>query len=149
MIELIEEACVEHGITLYVTNSDDGKDPVLTRITKREDLPLMLLSWDFDTEIDFDDNGFIVNPPSFMTVLLVTKSISADRLSYQSSATEMGNLFKTFIKTLYSKLVLTHNGVNKPISNCKYKNVPVYGAGKHSGVLATFTMRYNNVDNCG
>ena len=147
MINGIKEACESLGITLFVTNKDDGKEPVLNRITKIEDLPIMLISWDIETTVSFDQYGMLESPPSNIVCLLMSKAYEATREEYQETAEKMGLLFIRFLKKLHEILMRNHSESSQPITNASYKRVPVWGAGKHSGALGKFTM-VNNIKPC-
>ena len=70
----IKEAAKESGITAVITNSTERIETQLNKITGIEQLPIMLVSWDLETELTFDDNGFLNNPSTKVVLLLMTKS---------------------------------------------------------------------------
>lgn len=162
MIQLIKESALAIGIAIVITNSKENietqlnslthkaekgntKDPAeVTRIT---DLPIMLISWDIDTSLVFNQHGLLDNPDSSITALLMKKAGDLKKESLESSAVEMGELFQVFIQDLHERLVPLMRTTTSPISNCTYKLVPSHGFGKHSGVLCKWRMK-SKLDVC-
>ncbi len=58
MISEIKQAASAIGITTVITNSNERIESQLNRLTGIEDLPILLISWDIDTDLDFDATGF-------------------------------------------------------------------------------------------
>mgnify|MGYP003648214167 CR=1 FL=1 len=148
VINIIKETATEVGITAFVTNSDSKIEAQLNRLTDLAELPIALVPWDFTTTVQFDENGFLRNPTTPITMLLLTKV--EDRTSdYDEAAAEMGDLFLTFIKALRPKLVPFNRGLSNDniITSINYDAVPKYGLGKHSGVVGKFTM-IGDLSNC-
>lgn len=156
MIQLIKATATAVGIAAAITNSadkietqlnslthkeekGDSKDPnTVTRVT---DLPIMLISWDIDTELNFNINGNLDNPLSSVTALLMKKADTLEKTVLEDASVEMGSLFQVFIQELYERLAPFQRSSTTPITNCTYKLVPRYGMGKHSGVLCKWKMK--------
>ena len=99
----------------------------------------MLISWDLDFSMSFDQNGFLNNPNVKMVVLLMDKASDEGNQSKEDTAILMGEKFQEFVRALYSTLVpLSKTGEN-PISEVGYKLAPLYGKGMHSGVVGRLT----------
>lgn len=147
MINEIKDAANKVGITTLITNSDERIETQLNRITRIEDLPIMLVSWDIESTIEFGQNGFFNNPASQITLLLMTKSETKEKKEYEDTSEKMGQLFIKFARALNDSLVLSYRGQGFPLKNISYKLVPKHGLGKHSGVLGKFTM-FSKIDNC-
>jgi hypothetical protein len=140
MIKLIALAAKAVGIKMLVTNSDSNLETQLNSLTRIGDEPIMLIGWDIDTDLEFNVNGTLRNPKSKIIALLVTKAYDNSKDEYEKAAVKMGELFQLFIQDLYPRLIEVSTESVIPISNCTYKLVPKYGAGKHSGVLASWSM---------
>ena len=143
MIADIRDAAEAVGITAVITNSDARIETQLNRLTRHEDLPLMLISWDLVTNITIDSiTGFLNHPTVNVTCLLMDKAETTEKELKEATAEKMGVLFTEFIQELHSTIVSfqTENTV-APISGAQYTLVPSHGAGKHSGVLGSFTMK--------
>lgn len=143
----IEQAAANVGITAFITNSDERIETQLNRLTGIENLPILLISWDIETNLTFDDHGFLNNPTSSIVCLLMTKAIDTSKNEMEKSAEEMGVLFQRFIQELHSQLIPYQRAGQNPITGANYKLVPNHGAGKHSGVLGRFIMSIE-VNNC-
>lgn len=141
MITEIKAAAEAVGIQMVVTNSKTKLETQLNSLTRDGDSPIMLISWDITTTLDFDDNQFLRNPTSQITALLVTKSVDLQKVSMEEAAVSMGNLFREFIIKLASDLDPTLRTSEPSITNCSYQLVPEYGLGKHSGILGRWNMR--------
>lgn len=139
MIAQIKTAAESVGITAVLTNSREHLDTQINKMTRSEDLPLMLISWDLDFSMSFDQNGFLNNPNVKMVVLLMDKASDEGNQSKEDTAILMGEKFQEFTKALYTTLVpLSKTGEN-PISEVGYKLAPLYGKGMHSGVIGRLT----------
>lgn len=143
MIEDIKNAAEAVGITAVITNSDSKIETQLNRITRHEDLPLMLISWDLVTTLSFNDlTGFLNHPSVQVTCLLMDKAESTEKELKEATAEKMGVLFTEFIQELYGEIVSYQTEVaTPPISGAQFTLVPSHGAGKHSGILGSFTMK--------
>lgn len=141
MIDKIMLAADNVGITTFITNSEDKIETQLNRITGEEQLPIMLVSWDINTVVDFDKDGFLTNPTSEIVALLLTKSEKKTAEGAKESTEEMADLFLTFVQNLYSLLTPTIKDGTTPLLEISYLRVPMHGAGKHSGVLAKWKMK--------
>ena len=129
------------GITAFITNSDERIDAQLNRITRIGQLPIALLNWDLETSLEFDDSGFLLNPSTSVTMLLMTKAIDTTHKEYLRSAEEMAVLFTSFINNLNnSQREIVRDGSNA-VTGASYTLVPTNGAGKHSGVIGRFTLK--------
>lgn len=156
MIQLIKDSAQAVGITLVITNSEEGIETQLnslthktergdpnnpTTITRGTDLPIMLISWDIDTDLIFNSNSFLDNPSSKIVALLMKKATDLKKDTLELASQEMGVLFTQFIVNLNDRLTPYMRTTAPSITNCGYKLVPRYGKGKHSGVLARWTMK--------
>lgn len=141
MIELIESAASDVNIAAFITNSTQKIEVQLNSITREEDLPIMLISWDLDVTLTFDDNGFLNNPDINVVALLVSKPETLEKSEQEATAEKMALLFQSFLSKLYGRLTAINKNQGSPITGAGYKYVPQHGAGKHSGVLGRFTMR--------
>lgn len=162
MIQLIKTSATAVGIAVVVTNSEQGIETQLNSLTHKtekgdtenpgvttrvSDLPIMLISWDIDTELVFNSNNFLDNPDSKIVALLVKKASNLTKDTMEIASQEMGILFHQFIENLNQRLVPYMRTSTSPITNCGYKLVPRYGAGKHSGVLCRWKMK-SGLDVC-
>ncbi len=142
IVQLIKESAEKFGIGAVITNSDVKIETQLNNITRAEDLPIMLISWDIVTQLNFDKNGFLQNPVSPITALLMTKAESLKKEDMEEASQRMGNLFIYFIQDLNQRLVpFNKDTTTQPITGASFTNLPVYGMGKHSGVLCNWTMK--------
>lgn len=142
MLQQIQESATAVGITAVITNSEQRIETQLNSLTTRAKLPLMLINWDIDTNLNFNEHGLLDNPSAVITALLVKKATGTGKAGKETAADEMGELFQNFIKNLYSRMIpLMTSSTTPPITGATYKRVPSHGAGKHSGVLARWTMR--------
>jgi hypothetical protein len=141
MINLIKQSATECGIGTVLTNSEKSIETQLNTLTLAGDIPIMLISWDIDTSLNFDVNGFLENPDSKITALLMTKATDLTKVSMEDASIEMGALFQIFIQNLYLKLIEFQKSNNPPITNVSYLLVPKHGSGKHSGVLCKWNMK--------
>ena len=147
-ISLIQDAATAVGITAILTNSDAKLQTQLNRITDLAELPIMLVSWDLTTRLEFDDNGFLLNPTTPVTCLLMSKPDSSEKKERETTAESMGNLFTSFIVQLRSDLVQYNRSTTvKMLTNIDYQLVPKHGMGHHSGIIGKFTMK-SGLDNC-
>lgn len=138
------EAC---GITAIISNSTEKIETQLNKITGVEELPIMLVSWDLEGQLEFDENGFLKNPSIGVVVLLMTKAENRIKEEYEEAAEEMALLYQKFLFSLNSLLV-KYNKENGPsVTNINYTLAPMYGMGKHSGILGRFTM-IDQIVNC-
>lgn len=156
MIQLIKDAAAEVGIALVITNSKERIETQLNSLTHKQekgdpsspntvtretDLPIMLVSWDIDTNLNFNLNSFLDNPDSKVVALLVKKAGDLKKNSLEDSSVEMGVLFTQFIQVLNNKLIPYMRSSTTPITQCGYQLVPRYGNGVHSGVLCRWNMK--------
>lgn len=141
MIQEIKESAQSVGITAIVSNSSEKIETQLNRITGKEELPAMLVSWDYDTTINIDEHGFLESPNTQIVLLLMTKAPSLKKEDMEQASEEMGVYFMSFIKDLNEKLKVQLKGDGNALFDISYKNVPSHGMGKHSGVLGRFTMK--------
>lgn len=141
MIEDIQTAGESVGITTILTNSNEKIEAQLNRITGFEQLPIMLVSWDLETTLTFNENGFLRNPSTNVVCLLMDKSDDKTKDEREKTANDMGGLFQSFCQALYSLLIQYQTESPENIlTGITYQLVPKHGAGQHSGVLGRFTM---------
>jgi hypothetical protein len=149
MIADITIAAQAVGITAVVTNSREKIETQLNRITGIENLPLMLVSWDMESTIAFDDNGFLTNPVTNVVALLMDKAEDTSKDEAEATAEAMGLLYQRFLIELRKQLIQYQKVQGADIlSEISYTLVPKHGLGKHSGILGRFTMQSQIVDNC-
>lgn len=140
MIQDIKLAAEAVGITAVITNSTEKIETQLNRITRIEDLPLMLVSWDMVSSLEFDENGFLLNPKTDVVMLLLDKAEDTRKESAEAKASEIALLFQSFIQNLYSQLSQYQKVQGEDIlTGVSYTLVPKHGLGKHSGILGRFT----------
>lgn len=149
VIDIIKTTATEVGITATVTNSDAKLQVQLNRLKDEANDPLALITWDLTTTLTFDKNGFLQNPTTPVTMLLMSKANSTEKEDREAKAEEMGDLFTTFIQSLRNNLVQYNRNFDNTnlITGMGYQLVPAYGLGKHSGVIGRFTM-ISGLNNC-
>lgn len=147
MTTAIKKAAKSAGIAAFVTDSKNKLETQLNNLTQQGDDAIMLISWDINTDLIFDEHGFLDNPESSITALLLGKADTLERKEFKDKSDEMGLLFQVFIRQLYSDLVTVQLTTNAPITDISYIAVPRYGSGKHSGILAKWKMK-TIVSNC-
>tara|TARA_R110002051_G_scaffold320823_1_gene406955 strand:- start:348 stop:794 length:447 start_codon:yes stop_codon:yes gene_type:complete len=148
MISDIKIAAESVGITAVITNSTEKIEVQLNKITNLEDLPIMLVSWDLNISLNFNDNGFLDNPVADVVALLMMKPEDLGKDSHEAGAEEMYFLYLDFIQALRDRLSLKLvNYPNQPITSVTCGLVPRHGLGKHAGVLGKFSM-ITAVSNC-
>lgn len=147
IINNLKQAAEDVGINAFITNSNEKLDTQLNRLTREEDLPIMLISWDLRIAIQFNQHGYIDNPPIEVTALLLTKAEDKSKDAAEESAEKMSNLFIKFLQELSSKQRVVIKTNESPITNASIQLVPLYGAAQHSGVIGRFTVKaaFNNV----
>jgi len=142
MIDYIEASAEACGIQSVILDSDANIETQLNNLTKVEDLPIMLISWDIDVNLTFTSDGFLDTPEIPIVGLLMTKSKTKEKKDMQADADRMGYLFAQFIQHLYGVLSpLQKNSQQPAIKGATYKRLPKYGMGWHSGVMCKFTMK--------
>lgn len=145
-INIAAEAC---GITAVITNSKEKIETQLNRITGIENLPLMLISWDMESTIDFDEHGFLTNPVTNVVALLMDKAEDTAKETAEATAEAMGLLYQSFLVKLRNQLIQYQKVQGQDmVTDISYTLVPKHGLGKHSGILGRFTMQSQIVDNC-
>jgi len=147
MISDIKKAASDSGITAIVSNARDKIETQLNRITGIEELPIMLVSWDLETTLEFDENGFLKNPSTKVVFLLMTKAESAEKNDYEEAAEEMAKLFQSFLVNLNSYLVRYNKEGGQNLTGITHTLVPMHGMGKHSGIIGGFNM-INQITSC-
>lgn len=148
MLTELKAAAEEVGFSIIIATSDRNINDQLNRIVRSEELPLALCSWDLDVNISFDDNGLMNPPTTTVTLLLIDKAESLEKIELEQKAEEMGDLFIKFIKNAKNYMTNNTNVRENPITGITFTYVPSYGSGKHSGVLAKFTMQLNTPSDC-
>jgi len=149
VITIIESTAQEVGITAVVTNSDSSLKTQLNRLKDDADDPMALIAWDLTTSLEFNENGFLKNPTTPVTMLLMTKSDSSEKEEREKSAEAMGDLFTKFIQKLRNNLVQYNLSFSSSglVKGAGYLLVPKYGLGNHSGIVGRFTM-ISKISNC-
>lgn len=147
MTTAIIKAAKEAGIAAFISDSENKLETQLNTLTRQGDDAIMLVSWDINTTLIFDEHGFLDNPESDITALLLGKTDSLTKDQFQAKSDAMGDLFIKFIKILRDDLVAVQVTTNAPITAISYIAVPKYGMGKHSGILAKWTMK-TKIVNC-
>ncbi len=141
MIADIENAANAVGIRAIVTDSQKKIAVQLNSLTKDEDLPIMLISWDMVSKVEFDTNGFLKAPKTDITYLLLKKPEILTKDDYRDCSEEMQLLFYAFIQELYPLLSSYRRSIeDKNISNIECMLVPVKKPSHHSGCTGKFTM---------
>lgn len=149
MIADLRIAAEAVGITAIITNSNEKIETQLNRITGVEDLPIMLISWDLETSLQFNQHGFLNNPVTNVVLLLMDKPEDRTKDVAESTAEAMANLYQQFMQSLYNQLVQYQKVQGEEmLTNISYTLVPKHGLGKHSGVMGRFTMQTAIVEDC-
>tara|TARA_R110000737_G_scaffold183478_2_gene207044 strand:- start:2042 stop:2500 length:459 start_codon:yes stop_codon:yes gene_type:complete len=150
MIQQIKDSAEAVGVIAFITNSTEKIETQLDSLTKDSDEPIMLISWDIVTDLEFDENGFLKNPASSITALLLEKAYDNTKAEYERSAERMAEVFKKFIQDLYTRLIKFQKTNEPTITAANYQLVPKYGLGKHSGVLSKWKMssEVSKISNC-
>lgn len=149
IISIIRSTAKEVGITAVITNSASRLESQLNRNTDLSDLPMMLINWDLTTNYEFNEHGFLNNPQTPVTCLLMSKADDIDTPSqYEETAELMQDLFTVFIQKLYLNLTsIQTNSATPAITSASSILVPKHGLGKHSGVVGRWTMK-SEITNC-
>tara|TARA_R110000744_G_scaffold69059_2_gene140301 strand:+ start:25 stop:480 length:456 start_codon:yes stop_codon:yes gene_type:complete len=149
VINIIKATATEVGITATVTDSDAKLQVQLNRLKDHANDPMALITWDLTTSLTFDVNGFLQNPTTPVTMLLMSKANSTEKVDREAKAEEMGDLFTIFIQSLRNNLIQYNRNFDNSnlITGIAYQLVPMYGLGKHSGVIGRFTM-ISGIMNC-
>lgn len=147
MITQIKTAAEKVGITAVLTNSRAELDTQINKMARAENLPLMLISWDMDYTLSFDQNGFLNNPSVKVVVLLMDKSADEGNEAKEDTAELMGVKFQEFVRALYTELVPFSKTGENPITEVGYQLAPIYGRGHHSGVIGRLTS-IAPIENC-
>ena len=149
MIADLRLAAEAVGITAIITNSNEKIETQLNRVTRVEDLPIMLISWDLQTSLQFNEHGFLGNPITNVVLLLMDKPEDRTKDVAESTAEGMATLYQQFIQSLYSRLVQYQKVEGEQmLTDISYTLVPKHGLGKHSGVMGRFTMQTAIVEDC-
>lgn len=148
IIKNLKKAAESVGINAFITNSQEKLDTQLNRLTREEDLPIMLISWDLKITINFNEHGWIDNPPVEVVALLLTKAEDKSKEAAEESAENMGKLFIEFLQKLSDTQRLEIRTRDLPITNASMQLVPLHGIAQHSGVMGRFTVRATNVIPC-
>lgn len=148
MLTELKAAAEEVGFSIIIATSDRNINDQLNRIVREQDLPLALVSWDLNVNIEFDNNGLMNNPTTDVTLLLIDKAETLEKIDLEEKAEEMGDLFIKFIKNAKDYMTTNTNVKENPISGISFTYVPSYGSGKHSGVLCKFRMQLNTPSEC-
>lgn len=141
IIKNLKAASKAVGIHAFITNSTEGIETQLNRLTRQEDLPIMLVSWDIQGDVSFDDNGFINNPDINFTCLLLTKPEDKDKQVAEDCAEAMASLYLTFLQELANMQRPQLRTSAFPVSKASFQLVPKHGVSSHSGVMGKFTVK--------
>jgi len=147
MIQHIKDSATAVGILAVITNSAEKIETQLNTLTTRSEQPIMLVTWDIVSDLEFDGNGFLKNPQSNITALLVHKPNNLKKDVQEAKAESMGDLFQVFLQDLYTRLLPLQTTSEPPITGANYQRVPNYGLGKHAGILAKWRMA-TGISNC-
>ncbi len=148
MLKELKAAAEEVGFSIIIATSDRNIKDQLNTIVRIEELPLALASWDLDVKLSFDENGFLQNPTTSVTLLLIDKAESLAKEDLEEKAEEMGELFIKYIRNAKSYLTQNTNVRENPLTNISFTYVPKFGGGQHSGVLAKFDTQMNISSGC-
>lgn len=148
IIQVLKEAAEEVGINAFITNSTESLETQLRRLTKEEDLPIMLVSWDLDISLEFDQNRFLRNPSVDVTCLLLTKPEEISKDEGEAEAENMSYLFIEFLQALVNKQSPELRTAEAPVTEISMKLAPLYGLSKHSGVLGKFKVLASLTNPC-
>jgi hypothetical protein len=146
IIKNLKAAAKSVGINAFITNSQEKIETQLNRLTRAEDLPIMLISWDLKAAMQFNQHGYIDNPPIAVTSLLLTKAEDKSKEAAEEAAEEMFSLFVKFLQTLSATQRVLIKTNDTPITNISVQLIPLHGMAQHSGVMGTFTVKaaFNN-----
>jgi len=148
MLSNLKLASLQAGFATHIAQSERDINSQLSRIVREGQLPLALVSWDLNVDLAFNASGHLENPTTKVTMLLVDKALTLDKDDLEAKAEEMGELFIKFIRSYKDYLVTNTNVKQDAVTGISFTYVPSYGAGKHSGVLATFTTQLNLEPKC-
>lgn len=149
MIEQLKEAASAVGIEAIVTNSQTEIDTQVAKMMERADAPKMAISWDINYSFAFNEYGFLKNPDVKFVVLIMGKATDQGYEAKLAKAEEMKDLFVQFVVKLREILMPFCRGENKePIVNFGCKLAPLYGRGKHSGIVGTLDVIDEVVNAC-
>lgn len=141
MLTELQTAAAAVGITTVIATSDRNINDQLNRIVREENLPIALITWDLNVNLVFNESGHLQNPDTKVTMLIVDKANTNEKIDLENKAEEVGKLFIKFIRVYRNHLVASTNVKETPITNISFVYTPSYGSGKHSGVLATFNTQ--------
>lgn len=141
IIKNLKTAAKAVGINAFITNSTEGIETQLNRLTRQEDLPIMLVSWDLAGDVDFDSNGFIKNPDIAVTCLLLSKPEDKSKDVAEDVAELMSSLFLSFLQTLATIQRPLLRTTEFPISKATFQMVPKHGISGHAGALGKFSVK--------
>lgn len=148
VVSSIEKAAESAGIAAFISNSEERIENQLNKLTRHEDLPIMLVSWDLESSVSFDENGFLTPPNTNVIALLMGKAEYNTAESRKEKIEEIEKLLHVFLRGLYADLVhFNHGSASSPLTNVGYTHNPIYGPGKHSGLLVRWTM-ISEANNC-
>ena len=140
MIADMKQAAENVGITALISNTQEQINTQLNKLTGAIDYPIMLISWDLDTDYTFDKHGFLMNPSTKVTCLLMSKADENSKEMHEQVAEEMKVKFAEFIQALYNILAPKMKDAISPITGAGSKLTPLYGTGQHSGVVGRWTQ---------
>ncbi len=148
MLTDLKAVALATGFTIIIAKSDTTVKDQLNRITKLEELPIALITWELNVNVEFDDGGRLMNPKTQITMLLVDKATDLSKDNMELKAEEVGNLFIKFMRNYRTHLFNNTNVKQNPITGISFTYAPSFGAGKHSGILARFTTQMDLQPDC-
>ena len=139
MIQDIKDAAAV-GITTFITNSDEKIETQLNRLTKEEELPIALVSWNITAQVAFNPDGTLANPLAAIVMLVLSKPDDRSKDTHEDVSEQMSSLYIDFLQKLNGDMVIHSRTPEPAVSGANFKLVPNYGKGKHSGVLGKFNV---------
>lgn len=140
LIANIREAASGVGVQTVITNSNEALETQLRRLNKEINSPTLLISWDMDKALSFNDNGYLNDPKVSIVSLLLSKPEDLTKEEAEKVAEEMGAVFEKFLSGLYQLQSVLIQNPKETITSASYKLLPRYGIHKHAGVLGKFTV---------
>jgi len=148
IFEVIEFVALGCGISLFETNSKEAIETQLNRLTRKSEAPIMLVSWDVSGTVEFNSDGILTNPMFSVSCLLLTKPNDRAKEKAESSSKDMQVLILKFLRKLNDLQRPKMVSVGNAVTSIKISFVPMYGIGKHSGVLCTFDVKDDVKSEC-
>lgn len=147
ILETIKNVASSVGITTVVLNSDENIKVQLNRLTSREALPVMLISWELEKLVSFNEDGILQEPIVKVDFLLLDKASNLKDSDNFTVSESMGSLFYTFIQELRNVVFQSSRTPEQPITNISYRLQIKLDTHNHSGILGHFDI-VENLDVC-